>query len=675
MCRPGKLNHMQFSVLGLAFILQAHAQFVLTNEGSNARVIFRTTQCDGGYAPSPMGASCVSSLGLSWSNDPSSSNPVFDTRVWRVTGISQPSGNGAANSWTWGASSNIPSTAQGRDTTPCTTVSFPNGFNMFNLVTSSSATVDMVWTIGILPQNAYEGSTAKPRFLPGTLELRMKNGMGQSINGLIVRFNMQSYNLYHNRTMVKLQYTHHGAEDWYWNDIPFANFTTPAAPNATCTSNADQILADWYYGAHFIEAALTNLHWGKGEYFFLRWYITSDAVTNNYGDPIRLTDFEVIPHVVSDYDRSLRFNYSSVPSVDITAAFSQPYTFEAWLWVEKQDSRPKYYGTSFTTQEPHSDPYLTVLMSAAGNGLAVSTTDWTLLLLSSTSAVELFDAVISPDDWTHVAVTDDGTTVRVYINGLLKHSNSTLTGRSFTSPLRIGSLQTAVGGSFHSFHGFIDEVRIWSVARTAAQIQRGLELPVAANSTGLSWYLPMDTVNFTSGLTVTPNAAPSQGLATVNTKLNPLSTMSAMSLSPLTGGELICDDHYTVPNGGVLCNVTVRTRHGSLTPVPAQFGPNYIRIVQLEGPGVVGGLTMDPSGVFYTFKYFASSQLGTARLQPYAGSRPFESGHWTVHTIDEGCKACEWRENWNGIDVFSCKVGNRRFVRKGPLPTGQGCPV
>jgi len=68
--------------------------------------------------------------------------------------------------------------------------------------------------------------------------------------------------------------------------------------------------------------------------------------------------------------------------------------------------------------------------------------------------------------WQHLAVTYDGTTATVYINGLPAASGGGTLGAAIAAPLKIGS-----AGSCQSFGGLIDEVAIYNRALSAAEIQ------------------------------------------------------------------------------------------------------------------------------------------------------------------------------------------------------------
>jgi hypothetical protein len=83
--------------------------------------------------------------------------------------------------------------------------------------------------------------------------------------------------------------------------------------------------------------------------------------------------------------------------------------------------------------------------------------------------------VLSAGAWAHLAATYDGTTLRLYENGAEVASRSQ-TGSIMTStnPLQIGG--DILYGQF--FQGIIDEVRVYTIALSPAQIQWDMNTPI-----------------------------------------------------------------------------------------------------------------------------------------------------------------------------------------------------
>jgi hypothetical protein len=84
-------------------------------------------------------------------------------------------------------------------------------------------------------------------------------------------------------------------------------------------------------------------------------------------------------------------------------------------------------------------------------------------------------AAIGLGTWTYLAQTWDGTTLRLYVDGA-EVANKPAPGALVTSTgdLRIGG--SSAGSQF--FSGLIDEVRVFSRARTSAEIAADMNAPV-----------------------------------------------------------------------------------------------------------------------------------------------------------------------------------------------------
>jgi len=90
--------------------------------------------------------------------------------------------------------------------------------------------------------------------------------------------------------------------------------------------------------------------------------------------------------------------------------------------------------------------------------------------------------IIPRGEWTHVAVTSDGTTRRHYINGELAATFAE------AGPLTASTAAMRIGSDVsweHTPTGAIDEVRLWNVVRTQQQIRDTINVPVSTGLPGL----------------------------------------------------------------------------------------------------------------------------------------------------------------------------------------------
>ena len=91
------------------------------------------------------------------------------------------------------------------------------------------------------------------------------------------------------------------------------------------------------------------------------------------------------------------------------------------------------------------------------------------------------------DEWHHVAATFDGTTWRLYLDGNLeatRNAGGLVPRADSIQHAAIASALNSTGAPAGYFNGYLDEVRIWSGARTQSQIRASLNFEIAAE-TGL----------------------------------------------------------------------------------------------------------------------------------------------------------------------------------------------
>ncbi len=180
-----------------------------------------------------------------------------------------------------------------------------------------------------------------------------------------------------------------------------------------------------------------------------------------------------------------------------------------------------------------------------------------LLRSYTTGAGSDHDAGVLPADgaWTHVAVTSDGSTRKHYINGELVGTFSE------TGPLSLSSAPVEIGGDAswaYSPNGSINEVRLWNVARTQAEIQASINVPVRTAQAGLVAVWPM----FVATDAVGGHNGTFQG------KIPPILGPPAESTCGSSGGGTFC------LNGKFAVNASVRvgaqgTAQSAATIVPS----------------------------------------------------------------------------------------------------------
>ena len=136
-------------------------------------------------------------------------------------------------------------------------------------------------------------------------------------------------------------------------------------------------------------------------------------------------------------------------------------TLEAWVNLSKVTNNWRdviYKG---------NDNYFLEATSQHGSRPAVGGT------FGSTGVEVYGTSALTANTWAHLAATYDGATLRLYVNGL-QVASAARTGNLATSanPLEIGG--DSIYGQF--FQGTIDEIRVYNITLTAAQIQTDMAI-------------------------------------------------------------------------------------------------------------------------------------------------------------------------------------------------------
>jgi len=112
---------------------------------------------------------------------------------------------------------------------------------------------------------------------------------------------------------------------------------------------------------------------------------------------------------------------------------------------------------------------------------------------------------VTTNQWVHVAVTRTRSTgaLELLVNGSVEAS---LASSTQTSSLTAAANMTIGANTVdsHYFVGLIDEVRVWNVARTAAQIAGTMRQRLNGNEAGLVGYWRFDDVGGTTALDSSP---------------------------------------------------------------------------------------------------------------------------------------------------------------------------
>ena len=208
-------------------------------------------------------------------------------------------------------------------------------------------------------------------------------------------------------------------------------------------------------------------------------------------------------------------------------------------------------------------------------------------------------AALPLNTWTHLATTYDGTTLRLYVNGIEVGSRPAQTIRVTANALRIGG--NSIWGEY--FAGIIDEVRIYRRVLTAGEIQVDMATPVGTTPTPdttpptVSVTSPAAGAVLTGTVTLSATASDNIGVAGVRFLVDGAS----VGVEDTTAPYSIQFDARTLTNTGHQISATARDAAGTTATaspitVTANNPPTLVIITPAPGASVTGPLV----GVTYT---------------------------------------------------------------------------
>jgi len=144
-------------------------------------------------------------------------------------------------------------------------------------------------------------------------------------------------------------------------------------------------------------------------------------------------------------------------------------------------------------------------------------------------------SLIPLHEFTHIAATYDGSTAKIYVNGLLDTLKDVSSGAKNNTGILYAGFNPDRFDFVGPFMGIIDEVRIWNIVLSAAEIQTTMNQPLGGNEEGLAgcWDFDEGTGTTTADKTVNGNDGTIHGAVWVNPLININETDPVQSFSIL----------------------------------------------------------------------------------------------------------------------------------------------
>ena len=278
---------------------------------------------------------------------------------------------------------------------------------------------------------------------------------------------------------------------------------------------------------------------------------TGTTVTDLSGNGNHGTFASAVWTTAGKYNRALVFNgTTSAVTINDSASLKLTSAMTLEAWVNPSTVTSAWRDVIYKGNDNY---YLMGTTNSAGQFAGGGT-------FAGANANVFGTAILAINTWSHIALTYDGTTLRLYLNAaLVSTQGKTGAMTTSTNPLQIGG--DSIYGQF--FQGAIDEVRIYNRALAQPEIQADMNTPLGASFTPPSNLLA--TVVSGSQVNLSWSAAQSSlGIAAYNMErclgsgcvtFAPIATISGTTFSDLT----------VVPNATFRYRVAARDTGGNLS--------------------------------------------------------------------------------------------------------------
>jgi Concanavalin A-like lectin/glucanases superfamily/Domain of unknown function (DUF5011)/Regulator of chromosome condensation (RCC1) repeat len=292
-----------------------------------------------------------------------------------------------------------------------------------------------------------------------------------------------------------------------------------------------------------------------------------------------LTVFSLLPPVVhaqSSAGNALSFNGTNYVSISTTGSITGTFTVEAWV----NPANTNGFSEILSTRVPVDFTFDMQLNS--GVGLHGDIGNGGMWLTTAADATFAYTS----NQWFHAAYVVTPTNYLIYANGQRVGSNSFSGG----TPILYNNIHSNItlatwfpGAS--QLSGQLDEVRVWNIARTQAQIQSNMTMRLTGTEPGLVDYYRLDEPNAVGATTLTLD---STGRGNRGTLVN--RPFRVRSTAPLAETVLLYGPNPLTNE----CHVTF-VDPGATTPPRAIATGSYHNLA-LKPDGTVVGWGDDSSG-------------------------------------------------------------------------------